>query len=308
MRLLLRESSIAVPGTEGTVGIGLAALRFFAQCLENARNNPDLLAKMHRYLEPRADGLLEAVNRELLAPAVEALRKKYGRNGLVVIVDGLDRIDRRPRQDGKVPSEHLFVNQPGRLGGLNCHLVYTVPFELVFSLNQGEITQRYGRTNVLPMVPVQKRGGDENTKGMALLRQMVLKRAFPDQSEDQRQERVTEIFDTPETLDRLCRVSGGHPRNLMILLRSCIAKKDDLPISRESLEDVIREQRNDWALPMGDNEWELLRKVGKEKDIGDHKKYHDLLRNVFVLEYRDPDGSWYDVHPILKEAKKLSGA
>ena len=67
---------------------------------------------------------------------------------------------------------------------------------------------------------------------------MVLARAFPTVHPSQRYALVGKVFDSGETLDLLCRVSGGHVRNLLQLLYSCLQKQDP-PLSRETLENVI---------------------------------------------------------------------
>ena len=97
-----------------------------------------------------------------------------------------------------------------------------MPLALKFSNDYGNLTQRFSEDpKVLPMVPVQLTDGSACEAGMALLRQMVLARAFPDLDEDHRLDKITEIFDSPETLDRLCSVSGGHVRDLLRLLNTC---------------------------------------------------------------------------------------
>jgi hypothetical protein len=85
-----------------------------------------------------------------------------------------------------------------------------MPLDLKFSNDYGMLTQRFfEEPKVLPMVPVQLQDGSDCEAGIALLRQMVLARAFPDFDEQQRLNNITEIFDSFETLDRLCHVSGG---------------------------------------------------------------------------------------------------
>jgi hypothetical protein len=79
------------------------------------------------------------------------------------------------------------------------------------------------------MVPVQLREGSECKEGMALLQQMVLARAFPDVNPVHRVDLIPEIFDSLDTLDRLCRASGGHVRNLLVLLSRCL-QRDDPPL------------------------------------------------------------------------------
>ncbi|HAG85164.1 MAG TPA: KAP family P-loop domain-containing protein, partial [Cyanobacteria bacterium UBA12227] len=79
-----------------------------------------------------------------------------------------------------------------------------------FSNDYGMLTQRFPeRPKVLPMVPVQLKDGSDCEAGITLLQQMVLARAFPDLDPDERLNKITEIFDNSETLNRLCYVSGG---------------------------------------------------------------------------------------------------
>jgi hypothetical protein len=197
------------------------------------------------------------------------------------------------------------VERGEQLNQLNCHVVYTIPLILRFSNALGRLMTRFGREpQALSMVPVQVRSGSEYKEGMALLQQMVLARAFPDQNIVERVNLVTEIFDSPETLERLCRVSGGHARNLLMLLSRCL-EIDDPPLTRDCIEGVIRQRRNELTLAITEDEWELLRQVAQQKSLRGEERYQTLVRDMFVFEYRDSEGSWFDINPILAEAKEL---
>ena len=155
-----------------SVGIG--------EITSKMKNDPTLREKLNQYLAPQKTKLLEAINQELLEPAVAKL-KQQGKNGLVVIVDNLDRIDNRAKPWGRPQQEYLFVDQGEFLTRLNCHLLYTMPLALKFSNDYGMLTQRFPEDpKVLPMVPVQMIDVSVHTQGMALMQQMVLARAFPD--------------------------------------------------------------------------------------------------------------------------------
>jgi hypothetical protein len=180
--------------------------------------------------------------------------------------------------------------------------VYTIPLVLLFSSDLGPLINRFGgRPKVLPMVPVQRSDRSAHLEGLALLRQMVMTRAFPEQNAMQRLERVTEIFDQSDTLERLCKVSGGHVRVLMMLLYSCL-QQNDPPISRETLENVIMGYRDDLVLGITDAQWDLLRRVSQDRMITEEPDYQALLRSLYVYEYRDKSGRWFDVNPALVEA------
>lgn len=269
------------------------------------KESPKLRRRLREYLEPRTAGILDSINKELLERATIELKRR-GQAGLVVIVDNLDRVDIRPLPSGRTQPEYLFIDRGEQLRKLNCHVVYTIPLALIFSNDCETLKNRLGgglTTKVLPMVPVRHRTGETFEEGMALLRQMVLVRAFPNESLEKQLKLITEVFDTPETLNRLCRVSGGHVRNLLGLLFDCL-RQEDAPISGECLERVIRERRDTLTSSIDDDEWELLFQVVQHQTVKGDTEYQTLLRSMFVFEYRDHNGCWYGINPALEEAQQ----
>ena len=277
-----------------------------AKITAKTKSNPDLRSKLRQYMEPQANKMLELINKEIIDVAIDRL-KKQGKKGLVVIVDNLDRIVSRPNAAGIQLPEYIFINRGDDLGKLNCHLVYTVPLGLIFGNKSDILKYRLvGEFDpkVLPMVPVKNRDGSECVEGMNLLRRMVMSRAFPDVSPDEYITLITEVFDSPETLDRLCRVSGGHLRNLMGMLFGCL-QQDDPPISQNVLQSVIRSARDSVSRGIDNDQWELLFKVVKEQTINGDKEYQDLLRKLWVCEYVDNEKTWFALHPLLMETDKF---
>lgn len=261
---------------------------------------------MRQYLEPRTNSILQAINEEVLGKAIKQLKSK-GRKGLVVIIDNLDRVDMRPMPSGRSQPEYLFIDRGDQLRRLNCHVVYTIPLGLIFSNEYQTLKNRLGggiAPKVLPMVRVRQRSGCDYEPGMSLLRQLVLARAFPDIAWNNRFSLVTELFDRSDTLDRLCRVSGGHIRNLLGLLYSCLQRQDP-PFSQTCLEAVIKDYRDDLLLAIDDQEWELLFQVVEQQTVRGETEYQRLLRSMFVFEYRDPKGRWFGISPALAESDKV---
>lgn len=282
---------------ELSVGIGKITAK--------AKDSPETRSQLRQYLEPRMNGVLDAINGELLEPAQEKL-KQQGKKGLVVIVDNLDRVDSIRKGVDRTQAEYLFIDRGEQLKKLNCHLVYTIPLSLVFSSDLGPLSNRFGgKPKVLPMVPVHLRNGQDCQAGLDLLRQMILARAFPDWVPEQRLEWVGDLFDDAATLDRLCRISGGHARNLLMLIYSCLQQQDP-PIPRSALETVIKGYREDLILGVENDHWALLRQVATQKTIaGNSPEYQVLLQKMFVFEYRDSQDRWFDVNPTLAEAQAL---
>lgn len=268
------------------------------------QDNPKLRGQLRQYLEPRVESILRSINEEVLGLANQELRKR-GYKGLVVIIDNLDRVDNRPIPSGRFQTEYLFIDRGGQLRRLNCHVVYTIPLSLLFSNEYETLKNRLGggiAPKVLPMVPARNRDGSDCVAGMSLLRHTILARAFPDIPAEQRLDHISALFDISTSLDRLCRVSGGHIRNLLGLLYRCI-QQEDPPFTSASLEQAIKDYRDDLVLSIDQSEWELLWQVHQNQSVRGEESYQSLLRSMLVYEYRDSQGRWFALNPSLEETE-----
>jgi hypothetical protein len=67
------------------------------------------------------------------------------------------------------------------------------------------------------------------------------------------------VFDSPETLRQLCRITGGHVRNLILLMQLAIDYTDDqLPITATALRQAIRKLRATYRETVERDQWALL--------------------------------------------------
>ncbi|MEL0589576.1 MAG: ATP-binding protein [Planktothrix rubescens PR222] len=282
---------------EAELSVGIARIT------AKTKDSPKLRSQLRQYLEPRTSSILDAINDEILGRANTALQAK-GKKGIVVIVDNLDRIDNSPKPWGRTQPEYLFVDRGEQLKRLNCHVVFTIPLTLMFSNDYDRLSSRFGvKPKVLPMVPVCLRDGTENPSGMLKLQQMVLARAFPDLPPEDRFQLISTLFDSPETLDRLCLISGGHIRRLLMLMYSCL-QQEDPPFTRACLDQVIQEYRDDLLGAISQEEWELLLRVVKTQKVTGEDECQTLLRSMFVFEYRDQDGRWFGINPALTQSSQ----
>jgi hypothetical protein len=287
-------------GVEAELSVGIGKIT------AKTKESPQLRRRLRDYLEPRTANILQSINQELLERANKEL-KTQGKRGLVVIVDNLDRVAIRPLPSGRSLPEYLFIQRGEQLRKLNCHVVYTIPLALTFSNDSAELQHRLGggvAPKVLPMIPVRLRSGEIFPQGLALMRQMVLARAFPDILPSDRLGLITEVFDNLETLDRLCLISGGHVRDLLGLLFDCLREQDP-PFEQECVELVIQRQRDYRANAIDPHEWELIFQVVQQQRVRGDIEYHTLLRSLFVFEYRDREGAWFAVNPVLAETQKF---
>lgn len=277
-----------------------------AKIAAKTKESHQLRRRLRDYLEPRTEGILQSINTELLDPARNLLKAR-GKKGLVVIVDNLDRVDIRLLASGRSLPEYLFIDRGDQLRKLNCHLVYTIPLALTFSNDYALLRARLGGgygAKLLPMIPVRQRDGEINKQGLMLMEQMVLARAFPEVLPTKRLELVTKVFDSKDTLDRLCLVSGGHVRDLLGLLFDCLREQDP-PFDRQCVETIIQRYRDERARPIDSDEWELIFQVVQQQNVKGDIEYHTLLRSLFVFEYRDDKGVWFAINPVLAETEQF---
>ncbi|MGF1521416.1 MAG: P-loop NTPase fold protein [Leptolyngbyaceae cyanobacterium] len=282
--------------SEVSLSVGIAKIT------TQSKDSADLRSQLHQYLEPRTKNILDAINHELLEPAIAQLQTQ-GKSGLVVIVDNLDRVYTTRKLGDRPQPEYLFVDRGEQLKRLQCHVLYTIPLSLVFSDDLPVLMNRFGVSPVvLSMVPVVDQYRQVNESSLSKLRQMVLARAFPELSARDRLSQLQIIFDDIGTLDRLCVISGGHMRNLVRYLYGCLRKQDP-PITRNTLERVIRDERNDMLGLINEQEWELLFRAVKTRSLQGNPQYNSLLRSLFLYEYRDDRGRWIDINPVLAETE-----
>ncbi|MGP1371430.1 MAG: ATP-binding protein [Almyronema sp.] len=299
---LLREISrilnTPIEVSDISVSMGIASIT------ARAKESNELLSKLQNFLEPRTKSIIDAINQEIIVPGTERL-KQQGKSGLVVIVDNLDRIDSTRKVGDRTQPAYIFVDRGDQLKRLACHVVYTIPLALVFSNDQPRLLNRFGiGLKVLPMVPVRNRQGEPFEAGLTLMRQVILARAFPDLQASARLERISELFDQAATLDRLCDISGGHMRTLLRLLVGCLQRQNP-PLSRQTLETVIRDERDFLARIVEEPEWALLLRAVQQLSVQGDEDYNALLRNLLVYEYRDEIGQWFNANPLLAETEKF---
>jgi hypothetical protein len=79
----------------------------------------------------------------------------------------------------------------------------------------------------------------------------------------------------------------------------------DVKINGEILAAAVRELRKQYARPLGNNLYDLLRQTYESftpPDAGD-PKFLELLHGLYVLEYENDD-LWYDLHPLVTDLLK----
>jgi Cdc6-like AAA superfamily ATPase len=263
------------------------------------RKNPNTRRLIRNHLRDQTVSLLEAINEIISVTKGHFKDKGYG--GLVIIVDNLDRMHLKPVANAnRNTHESLFLDAGDYLRGLQCDVIYTIPPTLYSTYGPG-LKAIYGsQPNLLPMVPVAKYEGGEDEHGIDKLVEIIDKRLYEvGVTRDQ-------AFDSTVTAKRLCAASGGDLRGLMTLMQAACNNRDELPITREALEDAIRSVRDGFISSIrAPEDWQKLRQISQTHDLADPNACARLLDIFAVLEYRNHGGPWWDVNPAIREARQF---
>jgi AAA ATPase domain len=275
-----------------------AQIAQFAKLTANLRAVPQLRQQIRQKIDPHTVTLIQVLN-EFLTDAKNNLPK--GCKKLAVIVDNLDRMV-LVKDGDSTNYEEVFVDRSGQLKGLDCHLIYTAPISLLYSKRGTDIRDIYGECLILPMIMVKTRNEENYEPGLKKVKEVISKRVrqiAPELSLEK------DIFDNANTLERLCLMSGGHVRNLLLLTQDAIGRTEELPITESAVRRAITQARDTYRRTVENSQWSLLAEVSRSKSILNDDLYRSLMYNRCLLEYKyiDDEGEmqrWYDIHPLIQ--------
>lgn len=268
----------------------------FASLPLEFKNQPSGRETLRAGIERVSTSLLAAVN-ELLTQANLSLQDA-GEKGVALIIDGLDKLVLRSLGNGQTTHDRLFLDRGEQLASLRAHTIYTVPISMIYSPRCTQLEQAFGEFN-RPVAMIRLRGDDRSeptpdTLGMQKLWEIVKQRcAFA---------RVdfNDVFDSEETCNYLCRMTGGHPRHLMVFLQAAANECDSLPITRRAAERVVNSYANSLLREIPTDFWPRLREFATPRDdIPKDEAHQEMLFYLHVLEYMNCR-PWYEVNPVLR--------
>ncbi|MEM6253420.1 MAG: ATP-binding protein [Cyanobacteria bacterium P01_D01_bin.156] len=285
----------------------------FSKVTTTLKVSPTARAQIRKIVEPHTPSLIDALN----AFITEAMQQTHQQTTekLVLIVDSLDRIPPIKRENEPSNHEQIFVDRSEQLKMLECHVIYTVPISLVYSSRGADLRDIYdAEIPVLPMVMVREQDGTVCESGLEAMRELVRQRVFYNNGLADSAQLVGDVFESQETLDQMCLMSGGHMRNLMQMAQEAIKQSDTLPITKRAARLAVTKARNVYRNTVNDDQWTLLAQVNKTKEILNEQAHRNLLFNRCILEYRYLDEEndeiicWRDVHPLLRGVKEFRAA
>jgi len=283
---------------EGTLKLGVADLKCAFRATQGA-----FRAQLATLLGDKPEKLREFVHRVVVELATSLPEGQQ----LVVLVDGLEKFQVGPEQIATVYRQvtDLFQQQHLLLRLPRCHVVYTVPPYLeAVNVRVGEYYG--GLVRMLPSVRVHGRQPEREPyePGIRALLTMVGHRVDLETLFGEHWEACTRA---------LVMASGGHVRDLLMLVRETVLAGFDvpLPLGMTHVEQAIAV----WRTGPGGHPWplgtlQLLQQIDRDQNLtqlpdGDLSAFAQAMDQFLVLAYRNGE-TWYDVHPLVRQG--LSGA
>ncbi len=174
-------------------------------------------------------------------------------------------------------------------------MVYTIPVSL---LNNANVANAWGtRPELLPMVKVRDDKGNDCHEALDKMVEAVAERID-----------LEAVFANPADVRKLCQMSGGHLRDLMILLRdACYYTPDGEQISSAAVGYAVEDLVNGYARQIEDDELTGLVEVAQTNQLPNRDDCAELPLKTLVLEYRNGD-QWVDVHPAVRATARFQDA
>ncbi|MFN7899617.1 MAG: hypothetical protein ACK5N0_08130 [Synechococcaceae cyanobacterium] len=269
------ELSAAIE-TSAQAGAGIPGLiQLLARFTAGFKTGSSIKKEWREEIRNRFSDLARAFN-SLIRASEAALQRQHKAERLLFLIDGTDKLRGEDTQ-------RFFVEDAEQLLAIQALAIYTAPLQLKFD---GRLGGRLDADMVLPMIKLEQRDGQPFAVGRRTLRDLLLRRA--DQG----------LFASEAEVEHLVSASGGHPRELLHLLKLCCELADDridAMVVRTAIDKLAAEYR--YFLNPGD--YVLLKTIDSGQSVAGHdERAQDLMHRLALLQYND--GGWCRSHPVVR--------
>ena len=203
---------------------------------------------------------------------------------LLFLIDGTDKMRGEDTQQ-------FFVQDAEQLLAIATLVIYTAPLHLKYD---GRLGGKLDADIVLPMMKLYERDGRRFEAGWKTMRQLLLLRA----------DRC--LFTSDAEVDRLVEFSGGHPRELLRLLKLCCELAEDR-IDASVVQTAIEKLAADYRYFLKPADYVLLKTIDSNPaDGGNDEQAQQLLHRLALLQYND--GTWRRSHPVVRTLEGYGAA
>jgi hypothetical protein len=274
--------------------------RLMARITGQLRTGVESKKNVRLRLDPQIAQLIDRIN--LLIRSGRAALRQDGKQGPVIIIDNLDKVPFRMLDDDRRNShDAIYIEHGEQLRALDCHLIYTVPIAMMYSPRATVLTNIFSDYLVLPMLKTHTREDKAWEPGVRALREILAKRIDLDVAFDE------------ETIQLLCKESGGHPRQLITLIRnaSLFANRQEQTqplIERRAVERALERLVSEYSRSIPEDHFPLLAQIHLDKQVANDEANRLMLHNLSVLEYLNGSPPWHDVNPAVLHLAKFQEA
>jgi len=227
--------------------------------------------------------LAEAFN-TLIRRAEDHLQREARAERLLFLIDGTDKMRGEDTQQ-------FFVQDAEQLLAIETLVIYTAPLHLKYD---GRLGGKLDADIVLPMMKLYERDGGRFEAGWRTMRLLLLLRA--DHC----------LFTSDADVDRLVEFSGGHPRELLRLLKLCCELAEDR-IDASVVQTAIEKLAADYRYFLKPADYALLKTIDNNPvDGGNDEQAQELLHRLALLQYND--GTWRRSHPVVRTLEGYGAA
>ncbi len=283
----LTTTEVVVGGAE----IGSSEFGVEAKVSADFKTNPSLRERVRKRVSAHMTTFLRESSELFLDMNRRA--RSYGYEGIVIIVDSLEKINGLSTNWKEVLAAAVKLFGGGApFLKLPVHVVYTIPPALVTQMSSGLF--------FLPMLKIHDRNG-RRASGMDAAR-AIIRRRVPD-------EYLKQVFGEAQFEDRLEKLitwSGGYPREILTLVQDCILKErvDDRAFRR-----IIAAAGERFTRVVPDYAFPLLAQVAVENRLifdGEEQRaiVDFMLQTNVILRYQN-DEPWVDLHPAVRAWKPM---
>lgn len=262
-------------GAKVSVGIpGL--LKYFSRFTASFKTNATYKESLRRVIRNSFGEFAIAFN-ALLRDAEQLLDEKGIAKRVLFVIDGTDKLRGEDTRD-------FFVHDAEQLLAVEGLVIYTAPLSLKYESN---LTGKLDADLVLPMIKLYDLDNTRWPSGWQTMRDILLLRA--DHS----------LFDGDAEIDSLIEYSGGHPREMLRLLKLCCEFCEQDSIDHATVELAINQLASEYRRFLEPTDYRLLKSIDQDKiHSGNDERTKKLLYNLALLEYND--GSWRRSHPVVR--------
>lgn len=262
-------------GTKAKLGLPFL-IELFTAFTTAFRANATYKESLRRTIRNSFTQLANAFN-TLLHRTEAVLEPKGLGKRVLFIIDGTDKLRGED-------TRRFFVEDAEQLLAIAGHVVYTAPLGLKY---EGGLTGKLDGDLMLPMIKLRARGGAPYQAGRRAMRDILLLRV------------AEALFASDNEIQALIEHSGGHPRELLRLLKLCCEFVEGATIDAATVGLAITQLASEYRRFLEPEDYTALASIDTDPvHAGNDERTRKLLYNLALLEYND--GTWRRSHPVVR--------